>query len=156
MEDKDKGYQLRDVRYQQFLELQKVHPVKSFKNPKNYAGIWFSIHILAKEAKTREQKLINGQAIITIMTHMGCEMCVEHIKAWLLRHPIQHTFNGDEYALFDWTAEAHNYASSNAGNPVMTKEDARVMWYSTEGCSENSCHGKFIMPTRITHPKIRS
>lgn len=123
-------------------------PYKNPHNPENFAGCWIVYHILGRDSKTKEEKINAAGAIIRSMMGLGCEKCVNHIKAWLVLNPIQQTWTGDnennERALFDWTVRAHNYANSNAGHPEMSLEKAYNIWYLKKDCGTKTCstHGR--------------
>ena len=144
------------ISYIDFLKTQKKKQ-KKFKdphNPENFGGVWIACHILARDVKTREHKVYQASSILKIMIGLGCEKCVNHIKEWLILNPIQATFDGDEYSLFDWTVRAHNYASSNAGNPQMSLEEARKIFYVDKKCKDETCSHHSVIPPKILPKKI--
>lgn len=132
--------ELRDYLSKSWLLKLQAPEYKDPHDPHNFGGCWISIHILARGCRTREEKQHAAGAIIKIMLGLGCETCVNHIKKWLDLNPVQHTFDGDEFALFEWTVKAHNYASQNAGNVPMSLTEAKKVWYEKPKCENKSCH----------------
>lgn len=113
-------------------------------NPKNFGGIWSAAHLLAKDKPginpqmRADVRRIHGIAIKDLFLSLSCDKCVNHIRQFMVKDPIEAAIvSPEDHALFDWTVRAHNFASSNAGHPTMSIQDARELWYTK--CKKSTC-----------------
>jgi len=112
-------------------------------NPKYVGpGIWFSIHIMAYNAKTQKEKEFVIKQIRIIQQNFPCQECKIHFGNYLENHPPEATASpkSDSESLFLWTVNFHNAVNFRKGYPQLSFEEAKSI-YSGEGiyCMKSSC-----------------
>jgi hypothetical protein len=95
------------------------------KIPKHKLKSWNTIHIKARNANTPEKKQEFIRYINYLATHFPCPQCVNHIKEYLVQHPIESYLNvkdgnGKDIGLFKWSWEFHNAVNRRLGKAEMT------------------------------------
>lgn len=114
-------------------------------NPKYVGpGIWFSIHIMAYNAKTQKEKEFVVKQIRIIQDNFPCQECKNHFWTYLENHPPENTVSSkaDSEALFLWTVNFHNAVNFRVGYKQITFEEAKSL-YSGDSlfCMKSSCDG---------------
>jgi len=110
-------------------------------NPKYVGpGIWFSMHIMAYNAKTSKEKEFVIKQIRIIQQNFPCQECKTHFWDYLNNHPPEATIKGDSEALFLWTVNFHNSVNYRRSYPQLSIEEARTL-YSGESlfCMKSNC-----------------
>ena len=110
-------------------------------NPKYVGpGIWFSMHIMAYNAKTQKEKEFVIKQIRIIQENFPCQECKSHFWDYLNNHPPEATIKGDSEALFLWTVNFHNAVNFRKGYTQLSLEEAKSL-YSGDSlfCSKASC-----------------
>ena len=114
-------------------------------NPKYVGpGIWFSIHVMAYNAKTQKEKEFVIKQIRIIQENFPCHECKNHFWDYLNNHPPEATIKADSEALFLWTVNFHNSVNFRTGSSQVSFEEAKTL-YSGEGlfCSKSTCDEDF-------------
>ena len=109
-------------------------------NPKYVGpGIWFSIHIMAYNAKTQKEKEFVIKQIRIIQENFPCQECKSHFWDYLNNHPPEDTIKKDSEALFLWTVNFHNAVNFRVGYKQLSFEEAKSL-YSGDSlfCSKSS------------------
>lgn len=110
-------------------------------NPKYVGpGIWFSMHVMAYNAKTQKEKEFVIKQIRLIQQNFPCQECKSHFWDYLNNHPPEATIKGDSEALFLWTVNFHNSVNYRNGYGQLSFEEAKTL-YSGDGlyCMKSSC-----------------
>jgi hypothetical protein len=115
-------------------------------NPKYVGpGIWFSIHIMAYNAKTQKEKEFVVKQIRVIQQNFPCQECKSHFWDYLNNHPPEAAAasKADPEALFLWTVNFHNAVNFRRGYSQLSFEEAKAL-YSGEGlyCMKSSCESE--------------
>lgn len=72
-------------------------------------GMWYSIHILAFNAKTREQQILYCKTIKTLCSNLPCHTCRDHALKYLEETSPEKAINDDnERSMFKWSCDFHN------------------------------------------------
>jgi hypothetical protein len=112
-------------------------------NPKYVGpGIWFSMHIMAYNAKTQKEKEFVVKQIRIIQENFPCQECKSHFWTYLENHPPESAAasKSDPEALFLWTVNFHNAVNFRKGYNQLSLEEAKSL-YSGDSlyCSKASC-----------------
>lgn len=115
-----------------------------FHNPKySGPGIWFSIHLMAYNAKTQKEKEFVIKQIRIIQHNFPCQECKIHFLEYLNNHPPEVTIKEGPEALFLWTVNFHNSVNYRRSYPQLSYEEAKKL-YSEEAefCMKSSCESE--------------
>ncbi len=124
-------------------------------NPKYVGpGIWFSIHIMAYNAKTQKEKEFVIKQIRIIQQNFPCQECKSHFWDYLNNHPPEVTIKGDSEALFLWTVNFHNSVNFRKGYEQLSFEEAKTL-YSGDGlfCMKSNCEGSDDEENKMSEDK---
>jgi hypothetical protein len=111
-------------------------------NPKySGPGIWFTIHTLAAEAKTDNDKKDVIKHIRCLQRKFPCAECKDHFGAYLEKHPPEETLGKAEDSLFLWTVNFHNAVNYRLKKPQVSYEEAKSIYtedniFCTAKCDE--------------------
>jgi hypothetical protein len=110
-------------------------------NPKySGPGIWFSIHIMAFNAKTQKEKESVIKQIRIIQQNFPCQECKTHFGSYLENHPPEATIKEGPEALFLWTVNFHNSVNYRRGYPQVSFEEAKSIYSGNDiFCMKSSC-----------------
>lgn len=121
----------------------------SFDRTKTGEGMWFVLHMAAKQATTEEKKRF-FLALLTFYTeHHHCGTCRNHMIEYVSEHPVKDYWNikddkGQEIGLFAWTFQFHNTVNDRLGKKQMAWDQVWKL-YSDEnmaicmqGCEEGA------------------
>ena len=109
-------------------------------NP-NYTGpgIWFTIHSIAAQAKTPEEKKFVIKQIKYLQEHFPCGDCKIHFGEYINKHPLENAINGSEESLFIWTFNFHNAVNFRLKKPQVTYEEAKSIFYKESIYCDAKC-----------------
>lgn len=88
-----------------------------------YSHLWAVIHLAAlnfDEASNDKNEYTKFYE--SLSTTLGCELCTEHYKKFMLDNPPDFT------DLFGWTVELHNSVNEMRGEPTFTRETSFKYW----------------------------
>ncbi len=112
-------------------------------------GIWFVIHTLALNVGPNRK---NFEWMMTILyNNFGCDLCKPHLKKYMDEHPLK-TFNQfyykkSEIGYFKWSWELHNDVNKRLKKPLLSFEDA-LMIYKNSVCQH--CDNPILIPIEPT------
>jgi Erv1 / Alr family len=118
------------------------------KDPKHIgAGVWFLIHMKAKDATTHSKKVEFVEFVRWIVAIFTCGDCVRHMRSYLESNPIEPYFKvkstkGQEIGCFRWSWAFHNAVNVRLGKPIMDWDVAKRTYYDAKslvckaGCGE--------------------
>ena len=122
---------------------------KLITNPKIIGpGAWFTIHLMAKNATTKELK----DAFIVFMEllreYFPCKKCRKHINEYLNKNPIRDFYNikdnkGNDIGMFKYTWLFHNTVNTRLDKQYIDWDTAWAMYDDTDisvcniGCNED-------------------
>ena len=76
-------------------------------------GMWISIHILAYDAKTKDDQLSFCKIVRTLCSNLPCHNCRAHATEFIDNNPPEIlTSDTDETAMFKWSCDLHNNANT--------------------------------------------
>ena len=113
-------------------------------DPKEFGcGVWFSIHILAKNCKqdSDEDNFISFMNIIS--QSIPCKKCREHCVRYMETHKMENYKGlidnfGNRIGLFKWSVSLHNSVNLRLGKPVVSTADA-YMIHDTDIMCQGKC-----------------
>jgi len=135
--------------------------IKTFHPEETGPGMWYLIHVSAKEATTEDKKLEFVNLINLIKAKHHCKTCREHIVKFLEDHPIEKFWNvtsssGEEIGCSLWAFIFHNAVNSRLGKKELDWETVAEMYSvsieapCTVGCDKKKKDKpKFIRRTRF-------
>jgi hypothetical protein len=93
-------------------------------------GTWYTIHTLAAEAKTNEDKRDVIKHIRTLQRKFSCSDCKGHFGEYLATHPPEETLGASqsEDSLFLWTVNFHNAVNYRLRKPQVSYEEAKSIY----------------------------
>jgi hypothetical protein len=101
-------------------------------------GIWYTIHTLAINAKTDEDKQFFVQYIAKLTAEFPCNTCKQHLQSFVAGHPLQKFFDN----LFLWSHSLHNDVNARLKKPILKFDDAMKIYKSEctlcQGTGHNS------------------
>src|SRR5258708_38890560 len=88
-------------------------------------GIWYTIHILAFNAKTDKEKEAFIITINTLCNNFICESCKPHFKKFIESNDLKKYWhkkvdNNDNIGFFMWTVELHNSVNKSLNKPIIS------------------------------------
>ncbi len=106
-------------------------------------GVWFTIHLYARNANTPESKSQFVKYMTLISENLPCLKCREHCQKYLKDHPIDSYWkilsnDGVDIGIFKWTWLFHNAVNSRLGKPIVDWKTAYEMYFiqnSSSVCS---------------------
>jgi hypothetical protein len=132
-----------------------------FGNPNNYAGIWFTLHLMATNATTPEKISLFIENLKLVVENLKCLNCREHAMKYLMEHPIAPYFTlkdttGRLIGMAKYVWEFHNAVNSRLGKPIIDWHTAYQM-YSNNNFSvcHHDCGQSTVQPVQpITYVSI--
>lgn len=111
-----------------------LEDIKRLANPEIVGpGVWFSIHLLAKNASTIAKKDHFIDYMKQLSLDFPCMKCRTHIQAYLKDNPFEPYYTilneeGDDIGLFKWSWAFHNTVNNRLGKPYMEFQTAWDMY----------------------------
>lgn len=122
--------------------------IKFPSNPRQIGpGIWYSIHILAKNAITEAKKNEFIDYMYLLSVEFPCGNCRNHIQVYLNEHPFDPFMNlvnekGEDVGMFKWTWMFHNAVNARLHKPILDWDTAWEMFETGKevctNCSVNN------------------
>jgi hypothetical protein len=105
-------------------------------------GVWFTIHIQAKEAVTNHKIEQFIQYMELLARQFGCMNCRKHIRSYIDNHPINDfrtmtNEKGDRIGMFKWSWMFHNAVNTRINKPYLEWDTAWEMYNSDNSCNDN-------------------
>lgn len=115
-----------------------------FNDSNNYAGIWFVIHLLARNAITPEREREFERIIKEIANNLKCMTCREHALQYIEQHPISNYYGvtnqeGQVVGMFKWSFLFHNDVNYRIGKKQLDWESAYAMYAPDNGICQEGC-----------------
>jgi len=90
-------------------------------DPKDWGkGAWVVIHVLAYNAKTRDDQLSFCKQIRIVGTSLPCHTCRKHATEFIKQNPPENdVIDGDEKAMFKYSCKLHNNANKIQGKSMV-------------------------------------
>lgn len=111
-------------------------------------GVWFSIHLKAKNATTHRRKEDFIEYMNMLSEEFPCIKCRKHIQAYLKENSFDNFYNmtdedDEDIGLFKWTWIFHNTVNNRLGKPYIDWETAWSMYdegdmICSQECDESS------------------
>lgn len=112
--------------------------------PSNFGtGLWFSIHVTAKNSVTLEDKRYFIIWIDNIVKSIRCNECKTHAMEYVNTHPVEPYFDlvdeetGLNIGIFKWSWVFHNAVNSRIGKPYCSWETAMSLFFNELNESES-------------------
>ena len=96
-------------------------------------GIWITIHIKARQAKTDAKKKEFIDYMWFLADNFPCMNCRKHINEYIRTHPFEHLYNlkndeGVDIGMFKWSWMFHNAVNTRLRKPYMDWKTAWEMY----------------------------
>ncbi len=102
-------------------------------------GIWFTIHTLAANARSKKEKEDVIHHIRKLQDRFPCLECKGHFGEYLSKHPPEDSIDGNEDALFLWTVNFHNAVNYRLKKPQVSYEEAKSIFKENEVFCTKKC-----------------
>ena len=106
-------------------------------DPTKFSGIWFCIHVAAKQCDTPEdaEQFINFMNMIA--EKLPCMECRAHCKEYMEKHRLEYFKDvtdkyGNYTGMFKWSWMFHNSVNIRLGKPIMKIDVASNMYDAEE------------------------
>lgn len=109
--------------------------------PQNFSYIWFSVHMLAINARTQASKEAFGKYMELLSLNLPCAKCRKHLKQHIEKdHPASHYDEPD--GCFRWSWILHNKVNKFLKKTEVKYEDAYDFYKNLEnfGCDLEDCN----------------
>lgn len=113
-------------------------------NPTTFGpGIWYTIHINARNAITDDSKNRFKDFIENTISNLPCHTCKEHATTYYQTNPLSDFWNvkenGKEIGLFKWAWNFHNTVNNRLKKPYMSWEIAKMLYAEDSGVCNEVC-----------------
>jgi hypothetical protein len=113
-------------------------------NPATFGpGIWYTIHIHARNAITDDSKNRFKDFIENTISNLPCHTCREHAASYYQTNPLSDFWNvkenGKEIGLFKWAWNFHNTVNNRLKKPYMSWEVAKMLYAEDSGVCNEVC-----------------
>lgn len=132
-------------------------------NPATFGpGIWYTIHINARNAVNDDTKNKFKDFIETTISNLPCHTCKQHATSYYQSNPLSDFWNvkenGKEIGLFKWAWNFHNTVNNRLKKPYMSWEVAKMLYAEDTGVCNEVCGASMddvpssVSPANISHP----
>jgi hypothetical protein len=94
-------------------------------------SVWAAIHLICLGAPEKIDPATQN-AYATFFKQLPyilpCATCAKHLEANLQTLPLEGDVTQTRESLFRWSVELHNLVNKQLGKPMMTLQDARLLW----------------------------
>jgi len=121
-------------------------------NPSTFGpGIWYCIHISARDAITEDKKRNFKNFIEKIISTLPCQTCQQHANAYYQSNPLSNFWNvkenGNDIGLFKWAWNFHNTVNNRLNKPYMSWEVAKMLYSDDSGVCTEVCGADETTPS---------
>ena len=152
---KDKGESKVNFTFDQAKDL--------ITNPATFGpGIWYTIHINARNAVNDETKNKFKDFIEITISNLPCHTCQQHATSYYQSNPLSDFWNvkenGKEMGLFKWAWNFHNTVNNRLKKPYMSWEVAKMLYAEDTGVCNEVCgadennNSLPVSPVNVSHP----
>ena len=99
-------------------------------------GAWGVMHALARKNTSVEGQIFVKQVIEDMIRTFPCLECRGHSMEYLAKNPIL-TSDGDEFVVFIWTVDLHNFVNKRLHKEHIDVQDALRLWSGENICLED-------------------
>lgn len=133
---------------------------KKISNPLTFGpGIWYCIHMNAKDAKTEVGKQKFKDFIENTITALPCTTCIQHASDYYQKHPLKDYWhikeNGQDIGMFRWAWQFHNTVNQRLQKPIVNWENAKMLYSDETGVCTSDC-GKEQVSVVFSAPVVSS
>ena len=97
-------------------------------------GLWYSIHFMAVRVGELITKADFSNYITELSLHFPCHRCGEHLRDYLLQHPLTDYWNL-ELGMFRWSVELHNHVNIQLRKPTHSWQEVLQQYQGLQVCS---------------------
>lgn len=113
-------------------------------NPTTFGpGIWYCIHISARDATTEDKKRKFKDFMENVIQTLPCTTCQQHASTYYESNPLKDFWNvkedGKEIGLFKWAWNFHNTVNTRLKKPYMSWEVAKMLYSDESGVCTEVC-----------------
>lgn len=121
-------------------------------------GIWWLIHMKAKDATNDELVEEFIDYIYFLAEKFSCKKCRKHINQYIETHPFDDLRNlrndeGERIGMFKWSWLFHNAVNTRIGKPYVEWETAVEMFYGDSGICSQNCEETEEDPQEVQTPQ---
>ena len=125
-------------------------------NPNSFGpGIWYVIHLLARDATTDAKKLQFKEFMENVVSSLPCSECQKHASEYYQNNPLKDLWNlkenGEEVGMFKWAWTFHNTVNNRLKKPFVSWENARMLFSKEDGVCTSECGKEEQQSTPATH-----
>lgn len=127
------------------------------------AGMWYSIHLEAYEAKSEEEKRAFARSMKRFCEKYPCAKCRRHASEYIAKHPIEKYWNTNK-GIFKWSWIFHNDVNERLGKPLVSWDQANAIYSGDEqihicgeGCDDHDSTkiGSWSLPSNAVVRKLQ-
>lgn len=120
-------------------------------NPTTFGpGIWYTIHINARNAITDDSKNKFKDFIENTISNLPCHTCKQHAISYYQSNPLSDFWNvkenGKDIGLFKWAWNFHNTVNNRLKKPYMSWEIAKMLYAEESGVCNEVCGTEDSIP----------
>lgn len=108
--------------------------------PQNFTYIWFTIHLVAINAKTDEEKKNFSNYMTLLSKNLPCLKCRKHLEQHIAKDPPEKYFD-KEQGCFYWSWLLHNKVNKFLKKPEPSYDQALIFFKDLDkfGCDVADC-----------------
>lgn len=128
-----------------------MNPALDITNPLKFSGIWFTMHLIAFNANSLNEKKQCMNTIKLICNSLPCQTCRSHAKEYIKNNPMEeHVKNSDPLSLFIWTWTFHNTVNNRLGKNIISYEVAYHIYNNLKNETETKQEKKSVCSKECT------
>jgi hypothetical protein len=130
-------------------------------NPATFGpGIWYTIHINARNATSEDSKIKFKDFIETTISNLPCHTCQQHATSYYQTNPLSDFWNvkenGKEIGLFKWAWNFHNTVNNRLKKSYMSWEVAKMLYAEDSGVCNEVCGTDETNPSPMNISPVNS
>jgi hypothetical protein len=113
-------------------------------NPTSFGpGIWYVIHLMARDANNETKKLQFKEFIENVVSSLPCSECQKHATEYYQKNPLKDMWNikenGEDVGMFKWAWTFHNTVNNRLKKPFVSWENAKMLFSKEDGVCTSEC-----------------
>jgi hypothetical protein len=126
-------------------------------NPTSFGpGIWYVIHLLARDANNETKKLQFKQFIENVVQSLPCSECQKHATEYYQKNPLKDLWDlkedGNEIGMFKWAWTFHNTVNNRLKKPFVSWDNAKMLFSKEDGVCTSECGKEEQKPESVSVP----